>query len=82
LKRTYILILLAVFLFAERITIVRDNVNYAPLRPPETNLTMVLSAEMALKAALIQNLEGLSDTDADELLNRRYQRFRVLGEFA
>jgi acetyl-CoA carboxylase carboxyl transferase subunit alpha len=35
-----------------------------------------------LKVSLIQNLEELSDRDADELLTRRYERFRVLGEFA
>jgi len=35
-----------------------------------------------LKAALIRNLESLGDMDGDELLTHRYERFRVLGEFA
>jgi len=35
-----------------------------------------------LKDSLVRNLEELGETDADELLARRYQRFRLLGEFA
>jgi acetyl-CoA carboxylase carboxyl transferase subunit alpha len=35
-----------------------------------------------LKIALLQNLESLSGMDPEELLARRYERFRVLGEFA
>jgi acetyl-CoA carboxylase carboxyl transferase subunit alpha len=38
-------------------------------------------AAALLKAALIRNLEDLSDMSAEELLTRRYERFRVLGEF-
>jgi len=34
-----------------------------------------------LKSALVRNLEDLSDIGAEELLTRRYERFRVLGEF-
>jgi acetyl-CoA carboxylase carboxyl transferase subunit alpha len=35
-----------------------------------------------LKDCLIRNLEELSDVEEDELLSRRYDRFRILGEFA
>jgi acetyl-CoA carboxylase carboxyl transferase subunit alpha len=35
-----------------------------------------------LKDSLIRNLEELGDIDADELLSRRYERFRILGEFS
>lgn len=35
-----------------------------------------------LKESLVRNLEELSDVDEEELLSRRYKRFRILGEFA
>jgi len=35
-----------------------------------------------LKIALLENLERLSGLDPEELLAKRYERFRVLGEFA
>ena len=35
-----------------------------------------------LKDSLIRNLEDLADVEVDELLSRRYERFRILGEFA
>jgi acetyl-CoA carboxylase carboxyl transferase subunit alpha len=35
-----------------------------------------------LKDSLIRNLEEVGNIDADELLSRRYERFRILGEFA
>ena len=43
--------------------------------------TLVKAAE-ALKEALIRHLEELKTLPIEELLERRYQKFRAIGEFA
>lgn len=59
LKKIYLLLIVTAFLFAERITIVRDRTHYIPHVLPEHNLTMVLTADDTSRTMPVQRWQPI-----------------------
>jgi len=59
LNKIYLLLTLTVFLFAERIMIVRDQTQHIPHSPPASNLTMVMTADDTSRTIPVQRWQPI-----------------------